>query len=137
MMTLEEFARRAIGVPFVGRGRDYSGWDCWALVYLFHRDVLGVAIPSYAENYDDTGDTPKSRKALNDLSASNIYAGRRVSAPEPGDVVLLNIGGRTVHVGIVIGDDRMLHTASKVDTRIARLSSPMWERRIEGYYRAR
>jgi murein DD-endopeptidase len=36
-----------VGIPYVAHGRDYAGADCWGLLYLFYRDVLGVQIPSY------------------------------------------------------------------------------------------
>ena len=88
-MTPDEFAARAIRVPFVDKGRDWDAWDCWGMVYVFHRDVLGVALPSYTEHYQDAGDSPETRKALRDLIAASMGAWRRVETPEPGDVVLI------------------------------------------------
>ena len=134
-MTLDEFTARAIRVPFMDKGRDWDAWDCWGMVYVFHRDVLRVALPSYTEHYQDAGDSPKTRKALRDLIAASMGAWQRIGTPEPGDVVLLNIGGRPIHVGLAIGGGRMLHTERKIDTVIERLASPMWAKRIEGFYR--
>ncbi len=134
-MTLDDFICRAIAVPFVDRGRSWSGWDCWALVYLFHRDVLGVAIPSYAESYTDAGQSAETRNQLRALIAIGKALWRSVPEPVLGDVVLLNIGGHPLHVGLALGDGRMLHTERRVGTLVERLSSPIWARRVEGFYR--
>ncbi len=136
-MNLEEFTRRAISVPFVEKGRDWAGWDCWGQLRLFHRDVLGVDLPSYTESYTDAGHSAESRERLRTLFKKGLDAWQRVHEPMPGDGVLLNIGGRPIHVGLAIGNGRMLHTSRKINTVIERLASPMWARRIEGFYRVR
>lgn len=38
----------ALGVPFVDKGRDPSGWDCWGLV-LWHYTARGIALPDRPE----------------------------------------------------------------------------------------
>ena len=134
-MTLDEFAARAITVPFINKGRDWSGWDCWGAVFLFHRDVLCDPVPSYTDDYQDAGESPASRRGLHDLIASQMKTWRRVDRPEPGDGVLLNIGGRPIHVGLALGGGLMLHTERKINTVVERLASPMWARRVEGFYR--
>ncbi len=134
-MTLDEFTARAIQVPFMDRGRDWDAWDCWGMFRVFHREVLGVALPSYAESYQDAGHSVESRKVLSTIIAANMGAWRRVERPEPGDGVLLNIGGRPIHVGLALGGGLMLHAERKINTVIERLASPMWAKRIEGFYR--
>ncbi len=134
-MTLEEFTARAIRVPFMDKGRDWDCWDCWGQIFVFYRDVLGVALPSYTESYEDAGHSVESREALRVLIAANLCAWRPVSDPVPGDVVLLNIGGRPIHVGLALGGGLLLHAERKINTVIERLASPMWAKRIEGFYR--
>ena len=136
-MSPEEFARLAIEVPFVEKGRSTLGWDCWGMVHLFHRHVLGVEIPSYLTDYINAGSSIKGRRQLATLIGKHLSGWDRVEHPAVGDVVLLNINGRPIHVGIAIDADRMLHTEAKCNTLIERLASPMWSRRIEGFYRAR
>ncbi len=134
-MTLEEFTARAIRVPFMDKGRDWDCWDCWGMIFLFHREVLSVTLPSYTEDYQDAGHSVESRQRLSTLIKTNMGAWRRVERPEPGDVVLLNIGGRPIHVGLALGGGLMMHTERKINTVIERLDSPMWAKRIEGFYR--
>ncbi len=136
-MTPAEFARLAIEVPFVEKGRSLFGWDCWGMVFLFHRHVLGVELPSYSEQYINAGSSVEGRAQLAGLIGKNLKGWDRVEAAETGDVVLLNINGHPIHVGIAIDAGRMLHTEAKCNTIIERLASPMWSRRIEGFYRAR
>ncbi len=132
---LEEFTTRAIRVPFMDKGRDWHCWDCWGMLCVFHREVMGVILPSYTESYQDAGHSAESRQRLSNLFAANMGAWRRVERPEAGDGVLLLIGGRPIHVGLALGGGLMLHTERKINTVIERLASPMWARRIEGFYR--
>ncbi len=134
-MTLEEFTARAIRVPFMDKGSDWDAWDCWGMFLIFYRDVLGVTLPSYTESYQDAGHSAESRQRLSTLFAANMGAWRRVDEPEPGDGVLLLIGGRPIHVGLALGGGLMLHTECRINTVIERLASPMWAKRIEGFYR--
>ena len=136
-MTPAEFACRAIAVPFEEKGRDWFGWDCWGMVLLFHRHVLGVDLPSYTEEYINAGSSVEGRAQLAGLIGKNVQGWDKVETPESGDVVLLNINGHPIHVGIAIDAGRMLHTETKCNTLIERLASPMWSRRIAGFYRAR
>ena len=134
-MSPAEFANLAIVVPFVDHGRGWSGWDCWGMVQMYYREVLGVEIPSYVGEYTDAGRSTQTRRELAALIDHNMTDWREVDNAEAGDVVLLKIGGRPIHVGIAVNGGQMLHTETGVDTLVERLASPMWERRIEGFYR--
>jgi len=60
---------------------------------------------------------------------------RRVERPLPLDVVVFRTAGVPDHVGVCIGRGRFLHVEDGARSRIEYLSSPLWEARIEGYYR--
>ncbi len=134
-MSFDDFICRAIAVPFVDKGRGWSGWDCWGMLRLFYHEVLGISLPSYAEGYADAGQSAETRNQLRAVIAIGKALWRCVPAPEVGDVVLLNIGGHPLHVGLALGHGRMLHAERRVGTLIERLSSPIWARRVEGFYR--
>ena len=59
----------------------------------------------------------------------------RVDHPKPFDVVVFATGRAPDHVGVCIGRGRFLHCAEGESSRIEYLSSPMWENKIEGFYR--
>lgn len=43
-MTAQEFINRALSVPWVRWGSDWDGADCFGLVVMWHRHVLGVEL---------------------------------------------------------------------------------------------
>jgi hypothetical protein len=48
-MTAAEFSDRAIGIPWVRWRSDWQACDCFGLVVLYHREVLGInlgAVPN-------------------------------------------------------------------------------------------
>lgn len=134
-MTLEEFARAAIAVPFADHGRGWNGWDCWGLVRLAYREVLEVDLPAWSEGYDDAGETPAGRDQVARLIAAGRVGWIRTAPPGPGDVLLLNLRGRPLHVALALWHGRFLHTESRTGTVIERLAAPLWARRLEGSYR--
>lgn len=134
-MTLEEFIPKALMVPFQDHGRSYEGWDCWGLVYVAYRDIMGVTLPSYSGEYDRAGDTRESRNQLDGLIRSHLGPWSVVEERLPLDVVLFRIGGQPVHVGLLVDRRRMLHAEARIGTQMERMSSSMWNQRLEGVYR--
>src|SRR5687767_9653450 len=51
---LERFAQSVIGTPFVAKGRDRVGLDCWGVIVLAYRELLGVELPGYESDYEHT-----------------------------------------------------------------------------------
>ncbi len=56
MMPAPAWAAGYIGIPFRERGRDRAGCDCWGLVRLVLGERFGVAVPSYAGDYESVKD---------------------------------------------------------------------------------
>lgn len=129
-MTLDEFAKRAIRVPFVIGGRDWSGWDCWGLVVVAYQEVAGVKIESFARQYND------------DLGYQEIAVmiGRErpvwnpIPAPQPLAVSLYRINGREAHTSLCLDARTMLHAVDRVGTYIEPIDGPLWEKRHVGFF---
>jgi cell wall-associated NlpC family hydrolase len=149
-MTLEEFVSKAIQMPFLDHGRDYSGGDCWSIPYLAYRDVRGVLLPEYTEKYEDAGFTNESRAELSKLTRaeaqgfrgdegslrwSEVTSQRERQEYSPFDIVLFTLGGSPVHVGMMVNKREFIHCEQKVGTVIERLDSIIWKRRIDGVFR--
>jgi cell wall-associated NlpC family hydrolase len=101
MTALSDF----IGIPYRSRGDSFAGCDCWGLVWLYSRLVLGREIPRYGDYADASGpDIPQ-----------RIREGWEAWLPVPidqaveGDVLVFRIGQQPVHVGIVATPAQMLH----------------------------
>jgi cell wall-associated NlpC family hydrolase len=136
-VTIQEFVKDALKVPFREKGRDFSGWDCWAVPYVSYREVLGKELPDYLDEYPDPGNSPGSRKILNKLidEQKRQWAEVKDGRYMPLDVALFTLGGGLLHVGMMINRREFLHCEKTVGTVIERLNSVMWAKRLKGVYR--
>ena len=113
-----------VGLPYVERGRDRSGVDCWGLPVLAYRELLGIELPHYV-------DAPciEERAELDTLIASQREAGpwRTVERPQALDVALMRVGGYVSHVGLWDGHGRVLHAFARrvVLVPVRRLPGPI------------
>lgn len=132
-MPVPIWAGHYIGLPFRDHGRDRSGLDCWGLVRLVMAEQSGIALPSFAESYKHTSDAG----AIGDIVARECERWRSIPAGQEtcGDVIVLRLFGRPLHVGTVLGDGAMLHIESSINSAIERYTAPRWKSRICGFYR--
>ncbi|GGS86589.1 hypothetical protein GCM10010156_51410 [Planobispora rosea] len=85
-----EQARRYLGVPYLWGGTEPSrGLDCSGLVQLVYKK-LGISLPRVSQDQQNEGRSIPSLKQA-----------------QPGD--LLTFGSPATHIGIYIGDGKMLH----------------------------
>ncbi|MEM9681626.1 MAG: NlpC/P60 family protein [Pseudomonadota bacterium] len=131
-MTLEEFVNKAIGVPFVDKGRDYTGWDCHGLLRCAYMDVLGVELPSYTDAYRSTKDVTAIEEIFEHERTANWM---KVDKPAPMDGILLRLDNRPVHVGVVITHRDFLHTDRGIDTCVQEYTGLEWGLRVIGVFR--
>ena len=125
-------AKDFVGIPYVPHGRDYMGADCWGILYLYYRDVLGTPVPSYSAEMDAR---EFRHRAIGQLIAEERKKHwRRVDTPQPGDCVLMRAGRDDSHVGVFLGQGRMLHSEGPDPSVIDRISDMRWRSRIAGFY---
>jgi cell wall-associated NlpC family hydrolase len=134
-MTINDFITKALNVKFKNKGRDYSGWDCWAVPYLAYRDILGVELPSFIDDYINAGDDKASRRVIHDIILRQKQNWDLVDKPQALDIVLFRIGDTQTHLGLMIDKSRFIHCEKKINTVIERIDSLKWKKRIEGIYR--
>jgi len=120
-----------IGVPYMNKGRDLLGADCWGLLRLFYIHEMGVLLPTYDESYVDSFDKMSTSTAIQEFS--NDWT--KVDIPQYGDGIKLRLMGHPCHVGVYLGNAEFLHTQTGHNSGIDRLDSVKWRHRIEGYYR--
>lgn len=87
-------AQRTLGTPYLFGGANDSGLDCSGLVQLSYSRA-GIAVPR------------TSREQFATLP--------RVDAARPGDLLFFDTarGGKASHVGIYLGDGRMIHAPGR------------------------
>ena len=127
-MEWREFALRAIGVPFVDRGRSWDGWDCWGMVVVAYRECLGIDLRPYDEI------SALDRQAVFCQMGAEIASRWRLvetGQENAGDAVLI----RPCHVGLVIAPGSMLHVAPETGTCLVNYRGQAWCNLIAGFYR--
>lgn len=125
---MKDFIAKAQGVPFRDRGRDYTGWDCWGLIWRAYRDCLGLDLTCLAE-------VP----ALQNWEAADLYEAIHrqhievTGKEQPGDVAVFR--GLPVHVGLVVEPGKMLHVEQGISTCVESYRGMAWRHKIIGIYR--
>jgi cell wall-associated NlpC family hydrolase len=125
-----DLACALVGKPFAWHGRGPEAYDCWGLV----RQCLLVAGVKDVPDYRSATEGCINAVVMLDAMAHGWHKAAR---PEPGLVALfrmdLAVGS---HVGYLLTADRFLHTTEETGGAVLeRLSSPLWSRRVLGYYR--
>ena len=121
-----------IGLPYQDMGRDYNGVDCWGLVYLVYRDVLGITIPTYAEGC--TAPFERAQRASVVTNCITDWSRRDPGAEQVGDAVLMRMMGHLCHVGVLAPNGLILHSEEGRNTILEERSSANLAHRIEGFY---
>lgn len=132
MSIIPAFAERYVGIPYVDKGRDRRGIDCWGIVRLVLGEVFHVQLPSYDDTYRDGEDWEAIGHAVR---AGLLDGWRRTEQPRAGDLLILRIAMRPWHCALMLDSMHFLHAAPGDSTVVERLDTPRWARRIEGIYR--
>jgi cell wall-associated NlpC family hydrolase len=122
-----------IGIPFVEKGRSREGCDCYGLLCLVYRDLLGVVLPAFMNGYVSTQDSEELAR----LIRGHLEPWGRIEAgtEEPFDGVLMTEGGVPRHMGIVTRKGWLLHVENGGESLIERYDSFRLKRRVAGFYR--
>ncbi|MDR2353316.1 MAG: C40 family peptidase [Deltaproteobacteria bacterium] len=93
-LAVTQTAGKYLGTPYVFGGRSPKGFDCSGLVWYVFREN-GIELPSN--------------------SGKQAKKGVRISFDElrPGDLVFFQKRGRINHVGIYVGDGKMIHAPGR------------------------
>jgi cell wall-associated NlpC family hydrolase len=91
-------AMALLGTPYRWGGEDTEGFDCSGLVGYVFRNALGIELPRV------------SREMAREANAELI---KDRYALAPGDLVFFGRKGRVDHVGLYVGEGRLLHAPSR------------------------
>lgn len=129
MITEKEIIDKYLGVPYLHKGRDIKGLDCWGLVIAVYKEVgVGVLdLDNYSKNWSFEG---------GNLFIENYYKEwQKHGSPVFLDVILFsNCKGVPYHAGIYLSRGKFIH-GSKAGVVISRLDDDKFYSRIEGIYR--
>lgn len=118
-----------VGLPYLAGGRDRAGVDCWGLVRLVYREVLGVELLAW-----DTVPATDRRavRAAAEAEAFARWSNRGEAEARPLDVVTFDRGA---HVAVVVERGTMLHTEAGRAACVERYGGPAWRSRWHGIWR--
>lgn len=113
-MTAQEFINRAVGLPWERWQASWESTDCFGLLVLYHREVLGVDLSAPLKSYVSTGHAGT--------------AGWQPCAPEPGAICFMMWqNGAPTHCGLLMTGAMVLHSEGMDDrpgsVRITRLAA--------------
>lgn len=130
-----------IGIPYRLGASDVAGCDCWGLVELAFRELLGIELPPYNRALSGQRAVPQGTVAAHALREIGAGHWEPVDPADARllDVVLLHNRRPCDHVGMVATPSRWMLTTAR-DTLGSRLEewqgprSP-WAGRVAGVWR--
>ncbi len=100
-MTTQDFINKVIGKPWKNRSCTFDAMDCWGLVVLYYRHVLGIEIHHDA-GYESETDFVTCYK-------NEVEFWEKVNKPENNGIFIGYIGSKPAHIGLII-DGNALHS---------------------------
>ncbi|HCC5834814.1 NlpC/P60 family protein [Citrobacter farmeri] len=100
-MSKDDFLSRVAGIPWQNRACSFDAVDCWGLVVLYYRHVLGIEI-------HQTADYESGRDFLTCYDSDVVFWRRTESFSDDG-IFVAWIGSNPVHVGLIV-EGRALHS---------------------------
>lgn len=119
---------RYINVPYIDKGREFSGADCWGLIRLVYLHELGIDLPSYGEVSAEN--LAKVHRKVEEVAEQ--WEAVEPADIQPFDVCVMRIAGKRLvcHVGVVVDKKRILHVELRTDSAIVELRDPLIRERI-------
>lgn len=138
MINVEQWAADLIRSkpPFVAKGRDRDGLDCWGLCVLGHKELFNRDIPSFDEYYDhkDVHYTEDNRSfdVLRELIASQLPNWDEIplGKEQAGDIVILRLRGQPIHAAMVYKKGWFVHIDDRIEVCSESLNETLWRNRI-------
>jgi len=136
MTTLDHLLhqpRAFVGIPWVARGDDFAGADCWGVVRLAARHLYGLEFPAYF--YSEVDLLAEAAELIEHETHGPhwcpLYEGQRI---EPGVVHIFRIKGFKTHCGLSLGGNEFLHSLPGHESVIESLADIQWRHRRTGSY---
>lgn len=129
------WSRDFVGLPHQRAGRARAGVDCYGLLWLIYRDVLGIQLASYAGETLDSCEKEEIAALITSGCAVSPWQQVGFGAERTFDMAVFRRGALESHVGIVTAPGRMLHIAEVGESHVISFASGPWQMRLAGIYR--
>jgi cell wall-associated NlpC family hydrolase len=121
-----------VGIPFVNRGRNLTGCDCYGLARLVWKEMTGSELPDYLISCMDSLKIDEQVK-----NADEHWIRYEDNPPVPSIVAFRfdsNHPDWVTHFGVYVGDGMFIHTRKKANSCKERLDDPKWKFIREAFY---
>jgi cell wall-associated NlpC family hydrolase len=119
-----------IGIPFADHGSDHSGCDCWGLVHLVYREVLGIEMPNLGDRYSDAYAHGEVHALVESVADESWNVDVTNAQWKPLDVMVFKRCGVEAHVGLYLRRGEMLHVVDGMAAAEERYNTAKWGRRL-------
>lgn len=107
-MDQKTFIKRIIGKPWINRSISFDAVDCWGLVVMYYRHVLGIEIPT-VEGF-------VQKKQFKSCYSENVHLWEEIKGPITNGLVFTCYKGDIpTHVGVCVGHGKLLHSRGSVE----------------------
>jgi cell wall-associated NlpC family hydrolase len=122
-----------IGKEYEAFARGPDKFDCLGLVIDIYKEVHSIDIFDHA--YNNT----HAFKENSEFYSIEEKTGKwdEIISPAKYDLVVFDIGGYPVHVGVMIDSKRFIHAHESCNIAVESIESVKWRTRINGFYRHR
>lgn len=129
------WSRDYVGLPHQRAGRARAGVDCYGLLWLIYRDVLGIALASYAGETLDSCEKEEIAALITCGCAVSPWQQVAFGAERTFDMAIFRRGALQSHVGLVTAPGRVLHIVDGGESHVVSFASGPWQTRLCGIYR--
>lgn len=107
-MTKEDFVIKTVGIPWENRASSFESCDCFGLVKLYYKHVLGYTI-SEVKGYEQGGDFQRVVDDNIDLQWSEV------DNYQDGAMAIFYTHGEPKHIALCIGGAKFLHSHGSIN----------------------
>ena len=132
MNNIDGWVQKYVGIPYKTRGDDIKGADCLGLVELIYKEKLNIHLP-----FNEHLETENNLNVVSNAIKKEKIKWIKLDKAENFCVVLLNIYGLPVHLGLVLNNNYMIHSLKGHNSVIEKYNGAKWKKRINGFYRHR
>jgi len=120
--------KKYIGLPY-SIEKDSNGFDCWGIYREIYKNEKGIILPK--NDFYVNADHIASVELAIEHDKENW---EKIQNPELFSLILMNIMGHPIHLGMYLDETYMIHTLKGHNSAIERYNSFKWKKRIEGFY---
>ena len=117
-------------VPFLNKGTDTNGWDCYQLCKYLSRKHFDKRLPDVT-SYINANDPDEVINTIREQVLNWVP----VEKPKLGDVILFKFRGYPVHCGFVLDNVWMIHVMENCMTAVEKYKQFPWNQRYDSAYR--